>query len=247
MLLTASKCELCGEVQWKYKCPRCGRRTCCLACVKKHKEETGCNGVRDKTAFVKMKDMNDMHLLSDYRMLEDIDRTVDSHSRDPLCRSGVHGVVNKLKKFAEKQGIKVQFLPYPMSKRKNNSTKLTRYRKGKFLWHLELIFPQSEVKYTEKRVHEDTCLRDVLKTFIHPTESDPVKRQMLKAYSSTPIEYCLILMQEGGLPANIRRFHQLDQNKSLCESLKGKEFIEYPTLHIVLPDSADKYPLTVGT
>ncbi|XP_048777140.1 box C/D snoRNA protein 1-like [Ostrea edulis] len=241
-----SKCEVCGKVQSKYKCPRCHKRTCSLTCVKQHKEETSCNGVRDKTAFVKMKEMGDMHLLSDYRMLEDVDRTIDSHSRDPLKRSGVNGVVINMRKLAEKKGIKVKFLPYPMSKRKNNSTRLSSYRKGDFLWHLELNFPQSGVKYTEKRVHENTCLCDVLKTFIHPTESDPVKRQMLKAYCSTPMENCQILMQEEGLPANIRRFHPLDLSKTLCENLQGKEFIEYPTLHVVLPDSADKYPLTTA-
>lgn len=59
-----SKCEVCGKVQSKYKCPRCHKRTCSLTCVKQHKEETSCNGVRDKTAFVKMKEMGDMHLLS---------------------------------------------------------------------------------------------------------------------------------------------------------------------------------------
>lgn len=239
-----SKCELCGKVQWKYKCPRCDKKTCCLACVKQHKVETNCNGIRDKTAFMKMKAMTDMHLLSDYRMLEDVDRSIDNHSRDPLRRSGVNKVVNNMKKIAEKKGLKVKFLPYPMSKRKNNTTRLTNYRTGDFLWHVELIFPHSDIKYTEKRVHEDTCLGDMLKTFLHPTESDPVKRQMLKSYSRTPVEDCKVLMQEEGLPANIKRYHQLDQNKSLCENLQGKDFIEYPTLHIVLPDRDDQYPLS---
>lgn len=55
------------------------------------------------------------------------------------------------------------------------------------------------------RVHEDTCLGDMLKTFLHPTESDPVKRQMLKSYSRTPVEDCKVLMQEEGLPANFKR------------------------------------------
>lgn len=40
------------------------------------------------------------------------------------------------------------------------------------------------------------------------------------------------------------RYHQLDQTKSLCENLQGKNFIEYPTLHIVLPDRDDQYPLS---
>nr|XP_022325643.1 box C/D snoRNA protein 1-like [Crassostrea virginica]XP_022325644.1 box C/D snoRNA protein 1-like [Crassostrea virginica] len=208
-----------------------------------HKVQTNCNGVRDKTAFVEMKAMTDMHLLSDYRMLEDVDRSIDNHSRDPLRRSGVNKVVNNMKKIAEKKGINVKFLPYPMSKRKNNSTRLSNYRTGDFLWHVELIFPQSDIKYTERRVHENTCLRDLLKLYIHPIESDPVKRQMLKSYCKASMADCHVFMQEEGLPANIKRYHQLDQEKSLSENLQGKEFIEYPTFHIVLPDSVDQYPM----
>jgi hypothetical protein len=34
----------------------------------------------------------------DYRMLEDVDRAIDSHSRDPLKRSGVNGVVINVRK-----------------------------------------------------------------------------------------------------------------------------------------------------
>ena len=131
--VTDSKCELCGKVQWKYRCPRCNRKTCSLACVKQHKVQTNCNGVRDKTAFVEMKAMTDMHLLSgmmdylfyligkktdivpflwfakaisnefdlcsDYRMLEDVDRSIDNHTRDPLRRSGVNKVVNNVSYF----------------------------------------------------------------------------------------------------------------------------------------------------
>lgn len=70
-VIFCSKCELCGKVQWKYKCPRCDKKTCCLACVKQHKVETNCNGIRDKTAFVKMKTMTDMHLLSGMMCLLD--------------------------------------------------------------------------------------------------------------------------------------------------------------------------------
>ena len=35
-------------------------------------------------------------LCSDYRMLEDVDRSIDNHSRDPLRRSGVNKVVNNV-------------------------------------------------------------------------------------------------------------------------------------------------------
>lgn len=45
--------------------------------------------------FAKVKS-NEFDLCSDYRMLEDVDRSIDNHSRDPLRRSGVNKVVNNV-------------------------------------------------------------------------------------------------------------------------------------------------------
>lgn len=36
---------------------------------------------------------------ADYRMLEDVDRSIDNHSRDPLRRSGVNKVVNNVREL----------------------------------------------------------------------------------------------------------------------------------------------------
>ena len=60
----SGNCEICGEGKSKYSCPGCLMNTCSLQCVKKHKKENECNGVRDKTKFVKVKDMTDGNLLS---------------------------------------------------------------------------------------------------------------------------------------------------------------------------------------
>ena len=57
-------CDVCKEVAVRYKCPRCLKKTCCLACVKQHKTADGCSGVRDKTAYVAMKQFSEMHLLN---------------------------------------------------------------------------------------------------------------------------------------------------------------------------------------
>ena len=35
-----------------------------LMCVKKHKEESGCSGLRDKTAFVALSKFDEMNLLN---------------------------------------------------------------------------------------------------------------------------------------------------------------------------------------
>lgn len=57
-------CESCGKREARYRCPRCERRSCGVACVRRHKEETGCSGIRDRTSFVPLRAMTDGHLHS---------------------------------------------------------------------------------------------------------------------------------------------------------------------------------------
>ena len=57
-------CEKCGFKEAKYTCPRCEFRSCCLQCVKLHKIEFECNGIRDKTRFKSVSQFTDLDLLS---------------------------------------------------------------------------------------------------------------------------------------------------------------------------------------
>ncbi|KAG8669126.1 hypothetical protein FPOAC2_08441 [Fusarium poae] len=50
--LLTSLCGICHISVPKYKCPRCGARTCSLGCIKKHKAWSECSGERDATAYV---------------------------------------------------------------------------------------------------------------------------------------------------------------------------------------------------
>ncbi|CAN0322891.1 unnamed protein product, partial [Ectocarpus sp. 12 AP-2014] len=76
------KCQVCGEKDRRYCCPRCGKLTCSLPCYKRHKKEEGCNGKRDKVAFVGLQDFTDAHLRSDFNFLEDAMRCVDGGRRE---------------------------------------------------------------------------------------------------------------------------------------------------------------------
>ena len=55
------------------------------------------------------------------------------------------------------------------------------------------------------RVDEGQCLDDVLKKFLHPTESDPVIQQHLKMYSRAGGDGVRVFMRQEGLPANCIR------------------------------------------
>ncbi|KAM7098604.1 box C/D snoRNA protein 1 [Molossus nigricans] len=234
--LAMSRCETCGTEEAKYRCPRCLRYSCSLPCVKKHKAEQTCNGVRDKTAYVSLQQFTEMDLLSDYRFLEDVARTADHISRDTLLKRPLS---NKhmyfMKNRARRQGINLKLLPNGFTKRKENSTFFDK-KKQQFCWHVKLQFPQSQAVYIEKRVPDDKTINEILRTYIDPEKSDPVIRQRLKAYirSQTGVQ---ILMKVENMQQNLVRYYELDPHKSLLDNLRNKVIIEYPTLHVVLKES----------
>uniref|UniRef100_A0A4W6FNP2 Box C/D snoRNA protein 1 n=1 Tax=Lates calcarifer TaxID=8187 RepID=A0A4W6FNP2_LATCA len=214
--ISLSNCGVCGSEEAKYRCPGCLTHSCSMLCVKKHKDDSGCSGVRDKTAFVRLSQFDEMALLSDYRFLEDTGRFADGTTRDSLIRAPRTTMkAKKLAASARKMNITLRLLPITFTKSKENST-FFHTKEKRFMWHLKLIFPQSSTEFSQRRVSDRQTLEQILTPYIHPTESDPVTRQ---------------------------KYHELDMQKSLRDNLSYKTLIEYPVLHIVLREHWKDYPL----
>lgn len=241
--ISLSSCVVCGSEEARYTCPRCLIHSCSLLCVKKHKEDTSCSGVRDKTAFVALSHFDEMTLLSDYRFLEDTGRFSDGANRDTLIKAPhVTTKAKCLMSNARKMNINLRLLPCTFSKSKENSTVF--YSKEKrFMWHLKLLFPQSSAEFTQRRVSDQLTLQEILIPYIHPTDSDPVSRQKLKMYVQEPFEHVKIFMKAEGRKANSVRYHELDLQKTLRDNLSYKTLIEYPVLHVVLKGHWEDYAL----
>ncbi|KAI1741015.1 hypothetical protein F4680DRAFT_77947 [Xylaria scruposa] len=80
--LLTSLCTICRIQEPRYKCPRCGARTCSLPCVKKHKTWSSCNGERDPTVFVSLDKLKtDAGIDHDYNFLTKIERSVERAER----------------------------------------------------------------------------------------------------------------------------------------------------------------------
>ncbi|KAI2625344.1 hypothetical protein GGS26DRAFT_198293 [Hypomontagnella submonticulosa] len=76
--LLTSLCTICHIQAPKYKCPRCGARTCSLTCVKKHKNWSSCNGERDPTVYIPREKLKtDAGIDHDYNFLTKIERSVE--------------------------------------------------------------------------------------------------------------------------------------------------------------------------
>ena len=58
-------CGVCGKNDAKYRCPKCETVSCSLVCSKAHKKlKNSCDGIRDKTKFVPIKNFSSMELVS---------------------------------------------------------------------------------------------------------------------------------------------------------------------------------------
>ncbi|KAJ7381321.1 Box C/D snoRNA protein 1 [Desmophyllum pertusum] len=173
-------CVICGKSNPRYRCPACARRTCSLRCVKCHKMQFQCSGVRCKTKFVSLDKYTDSNLLSDYKFLENVDRSVysaahDSHSKYRRWNSQILYFSRK----AKQSGVNLRLMPVGMSKRKENTSMFSRKEKC-IMWRIQWLFPQAGVEYVDRWVSELAVVRDVLKKYIDPEQADAVSQAKFK-------------------------------------------------------------------
>eukprot|EP00177_Eucheuma_denticulatum_P003358 GFKZ01006068.1.p1 GENE.GFKZ01006068.1~~GFKZ01006068.1.p1 ORF type:complete len:571 (-),score=92.46 GFKZ01006068.1:582-2294(-) len=183
-----SGCAFIGtSVPAKYRCPACTAPSCSLACVKKHKEETNCTGVRDRAAPVPISKYNENNFISDFTLLEDTSRVLDSAKRalrnpiphisgyrNPLLAPGVsRGRMNMLVKEAAKRNINLRFMPRGLSRHSRNTsfvrthvnnslTESPTNWKGKVMfWHMDIYFESCNLRFPgQKLVKVDECNED---------------------------------------------------------------------------------------
>nr|XP_023674811.1 box C/D snoRNA protein 1 [Paramormyrops kingsleyae] len=203
--ISLASCEACGAEEAKYRCPACLKHSCSLPCVKKHKSDSGCTGVRDKTAFVPLSCFDEMTLLSDYRFLEDSGRLADSITRDrhrlPQQKNQKARI---LRLGAHRLNLQLRLLPNGFTKSRENTTFFNK-RECRFYWHVKLLFPESSTEYRERRVPDNRTLKEILTPYIHPTESEPVKRQKLKVYVRDSFDGVRVFMKVENRKCNSMR------------------------------------------
>ncbi|KAK3749954.1 hypothetical protein QZH41_013865 [Actinostola sp. cb2023] len=234
-------CESCGGKEVKYRCPSCMRRTCSLQCVKYHKKDFSCSGVRCKTTYVSKTDYNYNNMINDYRFLEDTDRVAYSASSSQKHKQRhLNNSAKTLLRKSRQSGVILKLMPIGMSKRMTN-TSYYNNRSKCIMWKVKWLFPQADSEYVNKRVSENEVLIELLETYIDPVQSNPVIRQRLKPYLQTSLDKISVFLKMEYQPANQERYHLLNPSQTLKECLSGKTIIEFPTLHVVLPDKSDMY------
>ncbi|GFS75061.1 hypothetical protein NPIL_576091 [Nephila pilipes] len=201
-------CSTCEEPS-KYRCPKCSTLSCSLNCVKAHKEKSGCDGVRDKTAFVPLDEFTDRHFKSDYHFLEDALRTIDNAQRTKRNFGFMNFLPPKLKCIC-----------------------MVFFSDGKIFWKLEWVFPLCNLTYSDTRVDEEQLIDECLDKYLLLDSEDDFNGE-LDYYRSIGHKDVSVIMKDENTPANETRYFELKKKKSLKENFQGKRIIEFPTLLVV--------------
>lgn len=243
-------CEVCAANKALYTCPKCEVKTCCLNCVRIHKKELECDGIRDRTKFIRMKDFTDTDLLSDYRLLEECARFVWGVKRDDKKRFTridkdlpIH--LFKLKMAARQRGIVLQFLAQNFTRHKNNTTRYN-YKSNLINWRVEWIFPNVDkepLKYVDEKCPEQKKLSHLLDKYIN-CDAEPFEgSKSLSFYKAAGISGLKILLKAEKVKGSAKKFFELDPSESLAENLSGKCIVEFPIIFIVLKDHAYNFEI----
>ncbi|XP_057325794.1 box C/D snoRNA protein 1 [Microplitis mediator] len=258
-VIKLEKCEVCDDNKAKYTCPKCEVRTCCLTCVDIHKKELNCDGIRDKTKFVPLNKFTDLDLQSDYRLLEELGRSVDQLQRDDSKKfSSANNLpvrLFKLKQAAVQSGVKFEFLPHSFSRHKEN-TSYYNWKSKELFWKIDWIFPQAEnIKWSTKKALDTTRLSELIENVLDPLNTpadtedcdESATRQILsdklQFYRAAGLSGVEILLKAEKIKKSNSRFYKLDLTSSLRDNLSNKTIIEFPTLYVIFKDHVDMYEI----
>ncbi|KAI8070605.1 uncharacterized protein B0P05DRAFT_550358 [Gilbertella persicaria] len=242
----AKLCQLCQTNDWIYTCPRCLIHTCSVDCVKKHKQEEECSGIRDKTSYVALQKYNEANMMSDYTYLEDVSRQTDNFTRSRLDNlrdlkaKGAENRARTLSKFANQLGIHFSYLPIGMSRSKLNQTNYSKNLKQIF-WSVEVNFckDQKRERYIEHSFPSNKPFYAFFENLLlcnNPQGKGAYAtiRHQLRNFIVAGIDQFVIALKKEKAP----RGHFVDMTTVLHalfrDVLKDEQVIEFPIFYIWL-------------
>ncbi|OWR48955.1 box C/D snoRNA protein 1 [Danaus plexippus plexippus] len=244
------ECEVCGANEAIYTCPKCEVKTCCLDCVRIHKKELECTGIRDRTKFIRMNDFTDTDLLSDYRLLEQCARFVYAVKRDEKKKYSridkdlpIH--LYKLRMAAMKRGTILQYLTQNFSKHKVNTTRYN-YKSNTISWRVEWVFPNVEakpLKFVDEKCLESKKLSELIAKYLDPNAAPFEGSKDLVYYKAVGFSGVKVLLKAEKVKGSSKKFFELDTSESLAENLSGKCIVEFPIIFIVLKDHSYNFEI----
>lgn len=257
---------MCNDAQAKYTCPKCEVKTCCLRCLNIHKRELDCNGVRDKTRFIPLRDMTDVDFASDYTFLEECTRYVADRRRDQLKRHTRYNKtlpahLFKLRAAAQQRRTALRFLLALFSRHAANTT-FYDWKTKVIWWRCEWRFPNAgNVTAVDERCDERWTLGRLLAKYVSVQEEEgdigaeaeadkdgepsgrlsDAMRKSLTFYRSRGLAQMRVLLKAEGIKRSRTRFWELDVGRTLAENLSGKTIVEFPVIYVMYDDVVKEF------
>lgn len=238
------KCEVCDFNVAKYTCPKCEVKTCRLECLRIHKKELNCDGIRDKTKFIPLKKITEGDLVSDYLFLESCTNYASARRTDKIKRFTTHNhslpvPLMKLRRAAahpERQ-IKLNFLLPNFDKHKKNTTHYD-WTSRVIAWCIEWRFIDAN---NETITDERCCETNVMTELIAKYFDYRCSLSSLVVYRTRGLNSIALLLKAEAIRKSQHRFYVMDMTKTLKENLHGKTIVEYPVIYVIFNSQIKDY------
>lgn len=213
-----------------------------MACIKIHKKELDCNGIRDKTKYIPIRKLTENDLMSDYTFLENCTQFVALRKQDIVKRytrfnktPPIHLV--KLEAAAKERKIKLKFLLQNFTKNKLNTT-YYEWKSKVIYWRVEWHFVNADdAKFVDERCSEHNSITTLLNNCL--ALNGALGSGVLQYYQARGLNNVRVLLKAEGIRNSKNRFYELDVEKSLSENLMRKTIIEFPVIFVIYRTDSD--------
>ncbi|RHY48075.1 hypothetical protein DYB30_008237 [Aphanomyces astaci] len=256
-------CNMCPRADIKYRCPKCERITCSLACCVAHKKQVTILtlGIIDA---------------SDFFFLQEISRSTSAvhldvavkpppppkkakrHQKGSYVAAGPTTLsvnpelpADYLKRFppqvqsfvqqAKKRGVFVHLHAPGMSKHKTNTSTFNS-KADCLYWRVEVHFALDHVTIVEPKWSERQSLCDVVAKRLAITLENVPVRTKLKSYVHADVQSeWLFVIKKQFTPASTPLYYELDPTKPLADNLRHLAIVEFPTVLVTLQSRRHEY------
>jgi hypothetical protein len=240
-------CENCLTNEYKYKCPRCLFKSCCLICVKEHKRIKRCSGVKDKFSKEHVKGFKDNDYYRDINFLNKAMNATNSANKkifnlddkeeDEVLKEKKH---KNLKKLAKKfRNIILECSPSIMQKFKENQSYCDSKLK-KFFWTVKFIFltNNQELSYIFLEPLDDAV--ETLDLIYEKIIKERLDINLLEVFNKLEKDKIKFLYKDVTrsdtkeiVTIDKNNYIILDRDTLLKDILNGKTIFEYPEFYII--------------
>lgn len=203
-----------------------------------------CDGIRDKTKFIPLKQITESDLMSDYVFLEDCTHYASARRTDRIKLYTAHNrslaiPIVKLQKAAaepERQ-ISLEILLPNFDKRKTNTTYYD-WKSKVIFWRIEWRFidEKTVIAFDERCNENETMMTLVSKYFQNKNVNEPIER-----FREQGFEKLTLLLKAEGIRKCQNRFFPIDRSKTLRENLFKRTIVEFPVIYVVFNESVSNY------